>query len=118
MLQTLPNEILHMICACLDEQEDIPYFRLVSQRFTSIGLEHLIPKGNFYLRRASLARLETIATHPVLSSNLREVTILADIFPDFESSSEWRKQALDFCRWVPGTDVVDEEMAFIAETSP
>lgn len=96
MLQTLPDEILLMICGYL-KTNHAGSFRLVSRHFSSIGLNHLVPNENFFLHHASLARLDAIANHPALNRNLRSVVIWADIVPDFELLSEWQAQAYGYC---------------------
>lgn len=58
--EDLPIELLHIICASLD-QEKVPQFRLLNPDCASVGIEYVVRELDIFAHRKSLERLERIS---------------------------------------------------------
>lgn len=68
-MEDLPPEILHLICANLQES-GVLSFRLVSRTFAAIRAKHLLDEVAFYLHDSDFTRLKNIAQHDVFRHNV------------------------------------------------
>ncbi|CAH0056495.1 unnamed protein product [Clonostachys solani] len=89
-LTTLPLEVLHTICECLDSHREVARFRLVCRAFGDIGLKFLIPLVTVAPTAESIARLRAISLHPVLRHYVYGVSFLINVFwPDGKYGDWW-----------------------------
>ncbi|KAJ9648373.1 hypothetical protein H2199_001227 [Coniosporium tulheliwenetii] len=81
-MDQLPLELLHWICNCFDDAEDVQNFRLVNKAFAAIGAEHLVRHVHFFLHEDSFKRLKAISEHPIISQHVVSLFYEADIYDD------------------------------------
>ncbi|MCJ1351838.1 MAG: hypothetical protein MMC33_001822 [Icmadophila ericetorum] len=93
MAADLPPELLHMICDQLDTGS-VLNFRLVCQVWAAIGVEHIIPEISVQLHPKSLARLEAVSQHPVLSRYVYFLNYERNTLPEYTYEA-WEKNV--FC---------------------
>jgi hypothetical protein len=89
MALTLPLEVLHTICECLDSHLDVANFRLVCRAFGGISLKFLMPIVAIAPTAESITRLHPISLHPVLRHHVSGVRFLINVFYSDTNYDDW-----------------------------
>ncbi|KAK6836325.1 hypothetical protein PG987_006820 [Apiospora arundinis] len=71
-MDRMPPEILHLIALWLSI-DDACNLRLVNKAFSVVAAAYILPEVTFQLHEKSLARLRSIAAHPVLSRHVKSL---------------------------------------------
>ncbi|MCJ1330130.1 hypothetical protein MMC10_006812 [Thelotrema lepadinum] len=91
MLPDIPIEIMHAIYTHL-ETCDVKNFRQTSRIFGEIGLEHLIRQTDMVVAEASIARLEALSLHPVVSKRVKAINLCHLVCKPYLEPGELRER--------------------------
>ncbi|KAK3060057.1 hypothetical protein LTS18_009441, partial [Coniosporium uncinatum] len=96
-MDQLPVELIHRICAYLEQTSDICNFRLVDKAFSAVGAEYLLPEAYFFVHQDSYNHLLEIARHPHIRRSVtslwHQAQFLAPVYKnlkEFEASIDRR----------------------------
>ena len=78
MLSALPTEIIHAIYTYL-ETRDVQNLRQTSRTFGEVGLEYLVSEIDLFITEESVARVEALSLHPVVSKTVKAINICVQI---------------------------------------
>ena len=87
-IDSLPSEILHIICTYL-KPTDVANLRLASSVVAPVGLQYLVPEVQLVVAEDSFRKLAAIATHPVVSKYVTSLVYQADTLEVLDEE-EWR----------------------------
>ena len=87
-IESLPSEILHIICTHL-KPTDVANLRLASSVVAPVGLQYLVPEIQLVIAEDSFRKLAAIATHPVVSKYVTSLVYQADTLKLLDEE-EWR----------------------------
>ncbi|KAK7953298.1 hypothetical protein PG996_014189 [Apiospora saccharicola] len=76
IMDSLPPEILHLIASLLSI-DDACNLRLVNKAWAAIAGAYIVPEVTFQYHEKDLARLRSIAAHPVLSRHVKSLGYIA-----------------------------------------
>ena len=74
MLSALPIEIMHAIYEYL-ETRDVKNLRQTSRTVGEVGLEYLVRKIYLFITEESIARVEALSLHPVISKRINAIKL-------------------------------------------
>lgn len=81
-MDTLPPEVLRMVCAYLS-YEDAAALRFLNRDLALVAAEVLVARVRFHTSQKSLHRLRKLSEHPILSQSIKvlvyEAALLADV---------------------------------------
>ena len=74
ILSALPVEIVHAIYVYL-ETYDVKNLRKTSRFFGEVGAEHLVRETNLVITEWSIARVEALSLHPLVSKGVKAINL-------------------------------------------